>query len=73
MEKNTVTVTHTAFAQCRGGGLDAVAELRPGPGGIAPDDRRPVGEAPSGLDQQGGQIRGGDQSRGQRSGSRMLT
>ena len=35
-----------------GGGLDPGGELRPGPGPVAPDDRRPVGKAPRGLQQQ---------------------
>ena len=73
VQQDPVAVAHAARRQRGGRGLDPVAKRCPGPGGVAPDDRRPVGKPPRGLDQQRGEVGGRDQPRGQRSGSRIET
>jgi hypothetical protein len=69
MQQDAIAMTDTAFGQRGSGGLDPVAERFPGPGGFPPDDRRTVGEPAGGLQQQRGEVGGGDQ----RSFSRIET
>ena len=63
MQQNPVAVTHTTFSKRGGRRLDPVTKRLPGPCGIAPDDRRPVGKPAGGLDQQRSKVGGRDQRR----------
>ena len=47
--ENPIAMLHAAFRQCAGGSLDTRGELRPCPGLVAPDKRRPVGKPPRRL------------------------
>jgi hypothetical protein len=69
MEQNPVAVLHAARGQTAGRRLDTGVEVSPCPGGVAPDQRGPVGKPPRGLDQQMREVG----SRDQRRGSRMDT
>ena len=73
MEKNPIAVPHTARGQAERRRLDAGVEFSPGPSGVAPDQRGPVGEPPRRLDQQMRQIGSWDPRGNQRNGSRMDT
>ena len=73
MQQNFVAMLDAARRQGSGRGVDPAREIGPGPNSTPPDNRRPVRKPAGGLDQQVGQVRGRDQPRGQRIGSRMET
>jgi hypothetical protein len=52
MQQDTIAMPHTACREATCRRLDAGVEFGPGPGGVAPDQRRTVGEAARRLDQQ---------------------
>jgi hypothetical protein len=61
VQQHAVAVPHAARRQRPGGTLDAGGELRPGPGLVSPDDCRPIGKTPRGLQQQMREVAGRDQ------------
>ena len=73
MEKNPIATPYTAHCQGACRRLDPGIEFGPCPGGVAPDQRGPVGKSPRGLDQQMRQIGSWDPRGNQRNGSRMDT
>jgi hypothetical protein len=66
MQQHTIAVLHALRCQRPGRRLDPGGELSPGPGLLAPDDRRPVRKTSRGLQQQMREVAGRDQRNGSR-------
>jgi hypothetical protein len=61
VQQHTVAVPNAARRQRARRSLDTGGKLRPGPGLLAPDDRRPGRKTPGGLQQQMCEVAGRDQ------------
>jgi hypothetical protein len=66
MQEYSVAVADAMRGQRGGCCLNPIAERRPTPGRIPPDDRRTIRKPPSGLDQQMREVAGRDQRNGSR-------